>query len=71
LLRAALGDAGVGAAECALVGDIGSDVEAARALGMRAVLVPTPVTRRDEVRAAPELAPDLDTAARRLLRGGP
>jgi histidinol-phosphate phosphatase family protein len=59
---------GVPAARCAVVGDIGADVDAARAAGARAVLVPTPVTRPEEVVAAPEVAPDLDAAVTRLLR---
>jgi histidinol-phosphate phosphatase family protein len=52
---------------CVVVGDIGSDVEAARAAGARAILVPTPVTRAEEVAAAPELAPDLAAVADLLL----
>jgi D-glycero-D-manno-heptose 1,7-bisphosphate phosphatase len=51
----------------AVIGDIGADVAAAWAAGARAVLVPTPVTRSEEVAAAPEVAPDLLTAVRRLL----
>jgi histidinol-phosphate phosphatase family protein len=39
-------------AEIVVVGDIGSDVAAARAAGARAVLVPTPATRPEEVAAA-------------------
>jgi histidinol-phosphate phosphatase family protein len=58
---------GVGAERCAVVGDIGADVEAARAAGARAVLVPTPRTRREEVAAAPETAPDLEAAVAKLL----
>ena len=60
---------GVDPARCALVGDIGSDVEAARAAGARAVLVPTPRTRREEVDAAPEVAPDLAAAVDLILGG--
>ena len=68
VLRAA--DAlGVDPARCAVVGDIGSDVEAARAAGARAVLVPTERTRREEVAAAPEVAPDLPSAVDLLLGG--
>ncbi|HYI99115.1 MAG TPA: HAD-IIIA family hydrolase [Thermoleophilaceae bacterium] len=52
---------------CAVIGDIGSDVEAARAAGARAILVPTPVTRREEIAAAPEVAPDLASAVDLLL----
>ena len=60
---------GVDPTRCAVIGDIGSDVEAARAAGARAVLVPTPRTRREEVKAAPEVAPDLPTAVDLLLGG--
>jgi histidinol-phosphate phosphatase family protein len=52
---------------CAVIGDIGADVEAARAAGARAILVPTPVTRREEIAAAPEVAPDLASAVDLLL----
>jgi D-glycero-D-manno-heptose 1,7-bisphosphate phosphatase len=58
---------GVPPERCALVGDIGADVEAARAAGARGVLVPTPVTRPEEVAAAAEVAEDLPAAVERLL----
>jgi HAD superfamily hydrolase (TIGR01662 family) len=67
LVRTALADLAVTADECALVGDIGADVAAARTAGVRAVLVPTPVTRPAEVRAAPEVAGDLAAAVDLLL----
>jgi histidinol-phosphate phosphatase family protein len=54
---------------CALIGDIGSDMEAARAAGVRAVLVPTAVTRREEIVTAAEIASDLPHAVALLLRG--
>jgi histidinol-phosphate phosphatase family protein len=54
---------------CAVVGDIGADVEAALAAGARGVLVPTPRTRREEVSAAPDVAPDLASAVDLLLDG--
>ena len=60
---------GVAPARCAVVGDIGADVDAARAAGARGVLVPTPRTRRDEVLAAPERARDLGGAVDLLLGG--
>ncbi|WP_432545955.1 HAD-IIIA family hydrolase [Kineococcus sp. SYSU DK004] len=60
---------GVLPAECALVGDIGADVEAALSAGARGVLVPTPVTREEEVRDAPEVAADLAGALALLLDG--
>jgi histidinol-phosphate phosphatase family protein len=58
---------GVPPERCAVVGDIGADVEAARAAGARAVLVPNERTLPEEVAAAPEVAPDLRTAVARLL----
>jgi HAD superfamily hydrolase (TIGR01662 family) len=65
---------GIAPQRLAVIGDIGADVSAARGAGARGVLVPTPVTRPEEVAAAPEVAPDLLTAVSRLLdaleRGG-
>jgi histidinol-phosphate phosphatase family protein len=58
---------GVDPAACAVIGDIGSDVEAARAAGARGVLVPTPQTLTHEVDAAPETARNLREAVERLL----
>jgi histidinol-phosphate phosphatase family protein len=66
VLRAAR-ELGVDPARCAVIGDIGADVEAARAAGARAILVPTPRTRPEEVAAAPEVAADLGAAVDRLL----
>lgn len=40
---------GVDPADCVVVGDIGADMDAAAAAGAGAVLVPTPVTRAEEV----------------------
>jgi D-glycero-D-manno-heptose 1,7-bisphosphate phosphatase len=71
LVLAAAAALGVPPVDCAVVGDIGADVAAARAAGARAVLVPTEMTRAEEVDAAPEVAPDLLTAVRLLLDGGP
>lgn len=51
----------------AVVGDIGADIEAAAAAGAASVLVPTPVTRPEEVAAAPVVRPDLVSAVRHLL----
>ena len=62
---------GVDPADCVVIGDIGADVEAARAAGARAILVPTPVTRAAEVAAAEEVAPDLASAVDRVLAAGP
>jgi histidinol-phosphate phosphatase family protein len=58
---------GVDPARCVVIGDIGADVEAARAAGARAILVPTAVTRAEEVAAAEEVAPDLPAAVARVL----
>jgi beta-phosphoglucomutase-like phosphatase (HAD superfamily) len=55
---------------CAVVGDIGADMEAARSAGARAILVPNARTRRVEVEGAPERAPSLGAAVD-LLLGGP
>jgi histidinol-phosphate phosphatase family protein len=58
---------GVSARACALIGDIGADVEAGSRSGARPILVPTPVTRHDEVARAPELATNLVEAVDLLL----
>ncbi|WP_311922960.1 HAD family hydrolase [Microbispora sp. H10836] len=60
---------GVPPEDCVVIGDIGRDVEAARAAGARGILVPTPVTLAEEVAAAPEVASDL-AAAIDLVLGG-
>jgi HAD superfamily hydrolase (TIGR01662 family) len=57
---------GVAPSRCAVIGDIGPDIGAAAAAGARGVLVPTPATRREELAAAAESAPDLLTAVSRL-----
>lgn len=43
---------GVNVRHCVVIGDTGVDVQAARAAGARAVLVPTPRTRPEEIAAA-------------------
>jgi HAD superfamily hydrolase (TIGR01662 family) len=69
MVIAAARELGVHPHEVVVVGDIGRDVEAARAAGAFGILVPTPVTRADEVSAAAAahgtsvVAPDLGTAA--------
>jgi len=67
LLLGAAAALGVDPLRCAMVGDIGADVEAARAAGMRAILVPTPRTRAQEVAAAPERATTFAGAVDALL----
>jgi HAD superfamily hydrolase (TIGR01662 family) len=59
---------GVRPEACAVIGDIGSDMEAAAAAGARGILVPTPVTRPEEVEAAPEVASSVAEAVDRLLQ---
>jgi beta-phosphoglucomutase-like phosphatase (HAD superfamily) len=49
MVLAAASRLGVAPGDVAVVGDIGADVGAARAAGARSVLVPTPVTRPEEV----------------------
>jgi D-glycero-D-manno-heptose 1,7-bisphosphate phosphatase len=65
LVRQAARDLGVRPEECVVVGDIGSDVEAARNAGARGILVPTEVTRRAEIRG--EVAANLLDAVSRIL----
>jgi HAD superfamily hydrolase (TIGR01662 family) len=60
---------GIHPSRVAVIGDIGSDMDAARAAGARGVLVPTAVTRPEEITAAPEVAPDLESAVDVLLLG--
>ncbi|MFC8192975.1 HAD-IIIA family hydrolase [Cellulomonas sp. NPDC057328] len=67
MVLAAARELGLAPWECAMVGDIGADVGAALAAGARTVLVPTPVTRTEEVDAAPVVAPDLRAALALLL----
>jgi D-glycero-D-manno-heptose 1,7-bisphosphate phosphatase len=55
--------------EIVVIGDVGADIGAAAAAGARAILVPTPVTRAEEVAAAPLVAPDLHTAVDLVLAG--
>lgn len=63
---------GVRPADTVVIGDIGTDVEAAHAAGAMAVLVPNPRTRPEEIAAAPVVAASLPAAVRiaeTLLRG--
>jgi HAD superfamily hydrolase (TIGR01662 family) len=60
---------GVDPDRCVVVGDIGSDVEAALAAGASAVLVPTTATRPEEVRAADRVARTLPEAVDMILAG--
>ncbi len=61
---------GVAPERCAVIGDVGADVQAAKAAGARGVLVPTAATRREEIEAADEVAADLLAAVELLLSYG-
>ncbi len=54
---------------CVVVGDIGSDVQAAVAAGATGILVPTAATRPDEVARAAHVRVDLGSAIDGLLAG--
>ncbi len=58
---------GVEAADVAVIGDIGADVAAASAAGARSVLVPTSITRPEEIRDAELVAVDLKAAVEMLF----
>jgi histidinol-phosphate phosphatase family protein len=60
---------GVSPTGCVVIGDIGADMGTARAAGARAILVPTPETRPEEVWAAPQCARTLTEAVDVVLAG--
>ncbi|WP_442931163.1 HAD-IIIA family hydrolase [Micromonospora sp. NBC_00389] len=68
LVHAAARELGTTASRCVMVGDIGRDVAAALAAGAAGVLVPTPVTRPEEIAAAGWVASDLPSAVAEILR---
>ncbi|MEV4489563.1 HAD-IIIA family hydrolase [Micromonospora coxensis] len=68
MVHAAAAALGTRPARCVMVGDIGRDMTAALAAGATGFLVPTPVTRPEEVAAAPHVARDLTTAVDEILR---
>ncbi|MGP4025643.1 HAD-IIIA family hydrolase [Actinomadura sp. 3N407] len=55
--------------DCAVIGDVGGDVEAAAAAGARGILVPTGRTRAAEITRAAETAPTLRAAVDLVLGG--
>jgi HAD superfamily hydrolase (TIGR01662 family) len=68
LVTAAARELGLAAHECLMIGDIGSDVDAALAAGAQAVLVPGPNTKVEEIdhaRLVAAVAPTLRSAVRR------
>jgi histidinol-phosphate phosphatase family protein len=67
LLERAARRLGVRAQHCAMIGDIGADVAAARAAGARGVLVPTVRTLHAEIETAEETAESLTAAVALLL----
>jgi HAD superfamily hydrolase (TIGR01662 family) len=67
MVRSACRKLGVQPSESALIGDIGSDVQAAEAAGAIGVLVPTPVTLPEEVSGSRFVARDLAAAVGLLL----
>ncbi len=69
LIEAAARELGVCPQDCIVIGDIGSDIDAARAAGARAILVPTTVTRREEIAAAPNISSTLEDAIDAVLSG--
>jgi histidinol-phosphate phosphatase family protein len=69
LLRRACAEAGVDPTRTVMIGDIGADVEAALAAGVSPILVPTEVTRPEEVAAARRTAPSLPAAVSLVLGG--
>jgi histidinol-phosphate phosphatase family protein len=70
LVRRAADALGVDLDRCVVIGDIGSDIEAARAAGAASILVPTTVTRIEEIATAPAVAADLDSAVESLFSRG-
>jgi len=68
LVHAAARTLGTTPARCVLIGDIGRDMAAALAAGATGVLVPTPVTRPEEIDEAPAVARDLPAAVDEILR---
>jgi len=70
LIHTALKRFGITAAECALIGDIGSDVEAGTRAGVLSVLVPTRVTLKREILAAPIVRDDLRAAVDVVFAAG-
>ncbi|GAA2518422.1 HAD-IIIA family hydrolase [Pilimelia columellifera] len=68
LVRAAARALGTTADRCVVVGDIGRDMAAALAAGAAGILVPTDVTLKAEVAAAPTVAGDLAHAVDLILR---
>jgi HAD superfamily hydrolase (TIGR01662 family) len=69
MIEAAASALHVATRDCVVIGDIGADIEAAAAAGARSILVATPVTRAEEIAAAPRVAADLAEAVEAVLAG--
>ena len=69
LILAASARLGIAPERCTMIGDIGADIEAAQTAGAQAVLVPTSVTRAEEIASAPIVATDVLDAVRRVVSG--
>ena len=69
LVRDAAAQLGVPVDRCVVIGDTGADVIAAAAAGARGILVPTTRTLRQEIRSAPEVAPNIAAAVELSLSG--
>src|SRR5215213_8850986 len=62
MVKAACAELDVDPVRCVVIGDIGADVEAAEGAGAVGIMVPTPVTRAEEVAAATSALGDLTEA---------
>jgi HAD superfamily hydrolase (TIGR01662 family) len=69
MVKEACAETGASPDRTVVVGDIGSDVEAALAAGATGVLVPTPATRAEEVAASEHVAATLAEAVDLLVTG--
>ncbi len=69
LVKDAAAQLGVPVDRCVVIGDTGADVTAAAVAGARGILVPTARTLHQEIRAAPEVAPDIAAAVELALSG--
>lgn len=69
LVRRAAGELGVDPSRCVVVGDIGTDVDEARAAGAHAILVPDDATTAADRDRSPRVAPSIGEATRMILAG--
>jgi HAD superfamily hydrolase (TIGR01662 family) len=69
MVKAACAELDVDPARCLVIGDIGADVGAATAAGAASIIVPTPITRPQEIAAAPHRASTLTAAVADVLAG--